>query len=96
MKVSYAVEDREAPFLSEEVARFVAQHFPAAAKAALPTNGKHAPQEAAHPPTNGVKAGSDTTNGIKAGSENTNGLQASAPPTHDKHTVPAGVADGCN
>ncbi|GAB4817812.1 hypothetical protein N2152v2_004858 [Parachlorella kessleri] len=94
--VSYDVEDREPPFLSEEVDRFAAQHFPGVARAAPPTNGKHAPEAAAHP-TNGSKPSPAATNGLKAGGSDTaNGVKASVPPSNGKHTEPAGVADACN
>ncbi len=60
-QVQYAVEDREAPFLSEEVDRFVEAHFPSAS-AINPTNGT----SALHP-INGACA-SHPTNGADAGS----------------------------
>ena len=71
------------------------QHFPATAKATPPTNGKHAPEEVGGP-TNGSKPNAVPTTGVKADSDTTNGAKASAPPTNGKHTVPAGVGDGCN
>lgn len=41
LQVKYGVEDREAPYLSEEVDKFVAQHFPGRELAANGANGVH-------------------------------------------------------
>lgn len=79
------MEDRQPPYLSEEVDRFVAAHFPGLA---LPE--RRAPTNGAEAATNGVEAaanGVEATNGV----ENANGAEAAGGATCAAQAPAAGL-----